>query len=166
MPLPPGPALSAVVPPSGTGAPTGFTREMAMLDNGLPASVRLPDGVDLVVVVPTGSAVVWRDADPLAVLSASAPQAAPDPGGTGPGLRVRPAPRLLVRIGGQTVATVPLVAGLRRAVPDDGSAGVRVEIVVLGWQLTAGSMQGPGAFGSWRELAWRRADVPYPEAAP
>jgi hypothetical protein len=165
MPLPPGAALSAVVPPLPSGVPSGFTREMTALDNGLPATVRLPDGIDLVVVVPTGAAALWRDSDPLAVVSASAPQTAPASSPSDPGLRATSAPRLLVRTGGATVASVPLVAGLRRAVPDDGVLGARIELVILGWQVAAGSMRGPGAFGSWLELGWRRADVPQPEAS-
>jgi hypothetical protein len=166
MPLPPGPALSAVVPPPTMDAPPGFIRERSVLDNGLPSTVRLPDGIDLILLIPTGTAALWRDADPTTVVSSSAAQVAADPGSQGSGLAVAAVPRLLTRVGGRTVASVPLVAGLRRAVPDDGTAGARVELLLLGWQLTAGSMQKSGSFGSWLDLAWRRADVPHPEDRP
>jgi hypothetical protein len=33
-----------------------------------------------------------------------------------------------------------------------------VELAILDWEVRAGSMRGAGDFGSFIELAWRRAD--------
>jgi hypothetical protein len=53
-------------------------------------------------------------------------------------------------------------------VPDAGRAGtgIRIELVVLGWQIRAGSLRGPGDFGSRIELAWRIADRAADEFSP
>jgi hypothetical protein len=66
------------------------------------------------------------------------------------------------------VGAVPLVAGGRRLVPDAGAAdgGVAVELVLLAWELRAGTVRGPGEFGSRLALAWRRADRGAAEFSP
>jgi len=62
---------------------------------------------------------------------------------------------------------VPLVAGVRRFVPDEGSTrGAAIELVIIGWDLRAGTVLGPGDFGSRVTLAWRIASSASPEFAP
>jgi hypothetical protein len=55
---------------------------------------------------------------------------------------------------------VPLVVGRRRLLPDGGrhEHPMRIELAVLGWDIRAGSLRGPGDFGSRIRLAWRSAD--------
>jgi hypothetical protein len=159
MPLPPFPATRYLVPEPPRQAPEGFTLIDTPLVAGLPFALPLDAETSLVLTMPTGLALTWRDTDPTTPVSRSedewAPAAAPDPAAP-VGDAARPPLRLLLQQGGATVASVPLSAGLRRALPD-GAA--RFELVVLSWDVRAGSVRGPGDFGSRLVLAWRRADL-------
>jgi hypothetical protein len=137
-----------------------FTRISQPLANGLPYAIRLDAQLRLVVALPTGLAMAWLDADPAAIVSRSSDQTVPPAAGaTQPvGAIAYPPVRLYLLRDGTPLASVPLVAGLRRSVPDAGSDGVLVELLVLAWDLRAGTMRGPGDVGSWVDLAWRRAD--------
>jgi hypothetical protein len=133
----------------------------ALLTSGLPQTIVLDGDVSLTLTLPTGVALQWRDAEPLALVSSSDVELepyTPDPGE--PVGAVRRAPlRLLVLAGGRPVAAVPLVAGLHRTVPDQGGPdGVRIELEVARWEIRAGTLRSPGDFGSFVELAWGRAD--------
>jgi hypothetical protein len=68
--------------------------------------------------------------------------------------------RVLLQEGATLSASVPLLAGLRRIVPDDGNSetGATIELAVLGWDIRVGTLRGAGDFGSRVDLAWRRAD--------
>jgi hypothetical protein len=68
--------------------------------------------------------------------------------------------RLFLRRAGETIAVVPLVADRTATVPESGDhdRGAAVELSVLGWDFRAGSLRGPGDFGSRLEIAWRRCD--------
>jgi hypothetical protein len=68
--------------------------------------------------------------------------------------------RLLLRAGTSVVSSIPLASGVLRAIPEAGDfgAGVRFAVVVLSWDIRAGSLRGPGDFGSRIALATRRAD--------
>jgi hypothetical protein len=132
-----------------------------VLTSGLPQTVVLDGDVSLALTLPTGLALQWRDADPTALVSSSVVELEPytsDP--SEPVGAVRRAPlRMLVLVAGRTVAAVPLVAGLHRTVPDQGGPdGVRIELEVARWEIRAGTLRSPGDFGSFVELAWRRAD--------
>ena len=114
--------------------------------------------------MPTGLASTWRDLDPSTTISASdpevqpfAPPAAPEP----PGEATLLPARFLLQSGNVTLATMPLVAGSRRVASDSGTpgVGVRLEVYVVSWILTSGSIRGAGDFGSRVALAWRRADL-------
>jgi hypothetical protein len=138
-----------------------LARVTERLTAGLPQTIVLDAAVSLAATLPNGLALQWRDADPQAIVSSSAPERAAharDPeeaiGAVG-----RPPLRLLVLINGASCASVPLVAGLRRTVPDDGATdAVSVELELIGWELRAATLRGAGDFGSYLELAWRRAD--------
>jgi hypothetical protein len=69
--------------------------------------------------------------------------------------------RLVVRRGAQVLGSVPLAAGLRRACADGGDPGqgVVVEVAVVAWHLCAGTVRGPGDYGSFLSLGWRQADL-------
>lgn len=157
------PISGRLVPEVVPTPPEGFTVVEQPLVAGPIQRIPLDGGIELTLVVPTGLASAWRDADPAEVVSHSATALAPAPGSGGTPAGPAPAPvRLLVRRAGAIVASVPLIAGLRRRVPDAGGddRGVEVELVVLSWDLRAGTLRGPGQFGSRVELAWRRAGPP------
>ncbi len=155
-------------PPPGGGdlSAAGFTLIDDRITGGLPHTMRLDDGADLTLFLPSGLAHTWRTLDPATVVSlgeserrAHDPAVAPE---TAPAGRV---PLLLrLRVGGAPAAVCPVVAGRRGFLPegdraqDADAAGVRVEVVVLGWALYAGTVRGPGDYGSFIKLAWRRAD--------
>ncbi len=142
--------------------PAGFTPVEAKLVGGLPHRLRLTADITLVVVVPSGLAVTWRDCDPTILVSSSKAERIPTTprSGNAIGTVEHPPARLIVRRATTTVASIPLTLGLRRTIPEMGreDASRRLELIVLGWDIYAGSLRGPGDFGSRISLAWRRAD--------
>jgi len=148
-----------LVPEGKPVAPEGFSSVDQPMVNGLPHVIALGEGLSLAVVVPSGLATVWRDADPTVVVSSSDDEILPASDGADAETPRAPA-RLLLRIAGSVVSSMPLAAGLRRTLPDGGDtvSGVRVSVVVLSWDIRAGSLRGPGDFGSRIALATRRAD--------
>jgi hypothetical protein len=155
------PIESYLVPAEPSPLPETMTALAEPLAAGLPQTIQLDRDVSLVVVVPSGLAVTWRDAASADPVSSAADELAPaqrDPAAP-VGAVDRAAPRLFVLLRGTLVASAPLVAGSRRSLPDDGGAqGQLVELAILGWDIRAGTLRSPGAFGSRLELAWRRSD--------
>jgi hypothetical protein len=157
---------SRVTPAVSAQALEGYERRLVQLVNGLPATIDLDAELALMLVAPSGLAATWRDAPGDAVVSSSADERAAR---TEPAQNAPPPPvgaverfplRLVERRAGRLGAAVPLAAGLVRELPDAGdpSEPVVAEIVVLSWDIRAGSLRGSGDFGSRIELAWRRAD--------
>jgi hypothetical protein len=138
--------------------PVGFTRSRQELTRGVPFQWPLDSDLSLVLLVPTGFAALWREADPEAVVSAATEeiQAHAAPRGADP--LERPAIRLLLREGSNTVATIPLAAGLSRVTPDGDGSRTVIGLYVVGWLLHAGCMRGPGNYGSFVEVGWRHVD--------
>jgi hypothetical protein len=162
MALPPIPIAGSLVPPTAAAVPPGFTLVDAPLPAGLPQPFPLLGDLTLILAVPTGLATTWRDADPAEVVSRAAAERDPAPPPAGPAAgelgSVRRAPaRLFLRQAGAILAAVPLVAGVLRRVPDDGGRdrGELARVVVLDWDLRAGTLLGPGDFGSRIRFAWR-----------
>jgi hypothetical protein len=150
-----------LVPAERPTSPEGMTRLAVPLARGVPQTVELDRDVSLVVVMPTGVAVTWRDADPLAPVSTGGEQfaSARSSGQTSAPPLNRGAPRALVLLRDSVVASLPLVAGSRRRGPDDGGDGGEiVELAILDWELRAGTLRGAGAFGSRLDVAFRRSD--------
>ena len=163
------PIESYLVPAAGPAPPETMTRLAMPLARGVPQKIELDRDVSLVVVVPTGTAVTWRDADPSALVSTGAEQLDAVEADDAAVLEVvdRAAPRALVLLRDRPVASVPLVAGARRAAPDDGGdQGEVVEVTIVDWELRAGTVRGAGDFGSRLELAFRRSDAGAPTFAP
>lgn len=132
----------AVAPPS----------EMITLDvrltSGLPHRIPLAGLLVLSLVMPTGVARWWRDADPQALV---------DRGGIGLGTEGSTPPlRLVLRRGERRLGVAPLVAGRLQWLPEAGTAAV-LRLIVLDWELRAGTVKGAGDAGSRLRLAWAPA---------
>jgi hypothetical protein len=162
MPMPPVHIQGYLTPDTKPAAPEGFAQVDETITAGLPHRIELTQESALIVVVPTGVATLWRDSDPLAVVSQSDPDLAPFDVKAVAGPLV-PA-RLIVQRSGAPFASLLLAAGLRRLVTDSGQNldGARLEFVILSWEIHAGSLRGPGDFGSRISLAWRNADSAAP----
>jgi hypothetical protein len=164
------PVAGYLVPEHSTLVPDGFTRVDEPMTRGLPHIISLDRSTKVTFVLPSGLARAWRNAESADLVSASDEQHAPavsDP--LQPeGDVARPPIRLLIERGGQVLGAVALAAGLRQVVPNDGGVarGAAIELVVLGWTLRAGTVRGPGDFGSRITLAWRLADRGSNEFAP
>jgi hypothetical protein len=150
-----------LVEPSVPAVPTGFTDVDVPLVKGLPHRIPLVDGFALVLAVPTGVARAWRDADPAAVVSASGAESLPPARAAAIGDVDRAPVRLYLERQGATLAVVPLAAGLRRRIPDAGidDQGAAVEVLIVGWDIRAGTLRGPGDVGSRLHVGWRDARV-------
>lgn len=153
------PIAHRLVPSAPEPLAPDFVRLTEPLTAGLPQTIPLDRELSLVLTLPNGLARTWKEADPAQTVSSSAAELGPAPDSPPPGGDPIEAPlRLLVLVTGEVVASVPLVAGLRRAVPDGG--GSLAELVVLGWDVRAGSLRAPGDAVSRIDLAWRRVDRP------
>ncbi|MBY8870435.1 hypothetical protein K7640_01090 [Micromonospora sp. PLK6-60] len=151
-----------LLPEAPAGLPAGFTEVRRPLTAGLPQRIDLGVGAHAVLILPTGLARQWLAADPLAVVTTSADESAPRPVPTPrplPALGARVPLRLVVRQGTRILGSVPLAAGLRRRCGP-------LEVVVLGWHLTAGTVRGSGDYGSWLAIGWRAADVAVDQFGP
>lgn len=132
--------------------PPGMTPLEIRLTAGLPHAIALDGLLTLSLVMPTGVAVWWRDADPLALV---------DRGRVGDqDNRADPAAapplRLVLRRGGQRLGIAPLVAGQTLWLPRAGTGAV-IRFMVLEWELRAGTLKGAGDVGSRIRLAWAHA---------
>ncbi len=138
--------------------PAGFTRSRQELTRGVPFQWPLESDLSLVLLVPTGFAAFWREADPEAVVSAAIDETQVHSAPRGADPLERPAIRLLLRQGRATLAAIPLAAGLSRVIPDGDGGRTVIDLYVAGWLLHAGCVRGPGNYGSFVEVAWRRVD--------
>lgn len=143
--------------PARPGVPQGLQRDRRPLTKGLPERIELDARHALVVVVPTGVATAWRDADPTALVASSDAETAAAVAAPAEAVASleRPPLRLLVLVGGDLRGAVPIVAGLHRRMPDGGTCGAALELAVVSYAIHAGSMRAAGDYGSFLELAWR-----------
>jgi hypothetical protein len=152
------------VPPT---APAGAALVQQPLVRGLPATLQLDARLSLVVFAPTGIAQGWRDAEPGSVVATAQAETAPLAAAVD--ILARPPVRLVLLRAGVFAAAVPLVLGVHRIVPDDGSGAAQVELVLLDYALHAGTLCGSGDHGSFIRFAWRRlgaSDTFAPPALP
>ena len=148
-----------LTPENPAAIPAGFTRSRQQLTRGVPFQWPLESDLSLVLLVPTGFAALWRDADPDAVVSAAGDETRVHIAPRGADPLERPPIRVLLRQGGATLAAIPLAAGLSRLTPDaDGGRSV-IELYLADWLLHAGCVRGPGDYGSFVDVAWRRVDA-------
>jgi hypothetical protein len=149
----PFPITRYLVPPQ-TLAPTGLARLDQPLTGGLPARIALSPDLALVLTLTTGLVASWLDLDPSVVISQSADQTRPLSGESQPDV-LRSAMRLFVLRSNEIVGSLPLVAGREARLAS--STGALVDLIVLGWEIRAGTVKGPGDYGSTISLAWRDA---------
>src|SRR5262249_55464293 len=93
MPLPPIPVDRELVPDTRQPVPDNLIRMRQPLVGGVPFSWPLDSELALTLFVPTGTAVLWRDADPTATVCDSTIEAAPNI----PGARSHTSACLLLR---------------------------------------------------------------------
>jgi hypothetical protein len=155
MLLPPIPVDRYLVPEPLATAPEGFTLASEPILQGLPHTLRLSPTATVQVLLLHGLAVPWRDADSAAVVTRSDPER----GSLGPAAPPHVPLRFVLRINDTQVAAAPVVAGRPFTLPDGAGDGVRYEFVILSWDIRAGSLRGPGAFGSQIAFGWRAANA-------
>jgi len=164
------PVQRYLVPSQKPVTPEGFSQLDVRIFTGLPHTIPLAGDLQLILVLPTGLAIPWRDADASAIASNSESELSPEiPQKDFINGDVSHAPfRLVVQQSRRTIGVVPLAAGLQRVVPDSGSSnlGGQIELVILEWDIRAGSVRGAGDFGSRLSLAWRRANQAIPQFSP
>jgi len=157
---PPIPVNRYLTPNVTLTVPDGFAAIDQSMANGLPHRLDLDKDTKLLVIVPTGLVSVWRDADPAAVVTRSDEEQTSFAGQPGQPIAdaARSPAQLVLLANGAILGAAPLGAGLQRLYPETGAGGVRIELLIRSWQICAGTLRGPGDFGSSISLAWRRAD--------
>lgn len=138
--------------------PSGAVRVRQPLVRGLPATIALDQDLSLGVLVVTGTAKQWIEAQGSELICASDEDGAPRQPDDDEEPVARAAARLVLLRGQTIIATVPLRAGLTRRLPDDGGAGAVIDLWILSYALHAGTLREVGDFGSYVELAWQRID--------
>jgi hypothetical protein len=155
------PILRLLTPETLPLAPSGFTLVDERPTRGLPHRVILDGTFSLILVAPTGVATAWRDANPAEVISQAIDErnarSVPGIGAALPNVSIIRYPlRLLLLRNGDFLGSVPLVAGLRRYLPETHeSIGAGIDLIILDWTVPAGSLRGLGDFGARLLLAWR-----------
>jgi hypothetical protein len=138
-------------------APEGLMAIDSPVLQGLPHAVPLLPRWRAVLVLPSGLVRPWLELPADMLVSSDAEDAAPMPAREPPASPARPGPRLRLQLDGRTVATLPLAAGLLADVAADNS--LRLRLLVRGWALHAGTLRGPGQFGSALRLSVAAADA-------
>jgi hypothetical protein len=139
------------------------------LSAGLPVRIDLDPALGLVLAVPLGVAGAVIAADPSAVVFDTGSD-------TGTGTAAAPRdcgaawPRLSLVVNGGIGETVPVVLGVPFRVAGPAGAAAppgpaAVEVIVDELVLAAGSLRGPGRFGSRLSLRWRDLTLA-PDAGP
>lgn len=150
-----------LTPVSAKTVADGYTVIDEPITRALPHKIQLPDDVNLVVVVPSGLANTWSDAEPTLELTSSTDERLPYSDGGEPYAASldRPPARLFVRKGKRLRASIALTVGATAVVDIEGDGkGALLEIHILGWDLRCGSMRDAGDYGSRIAIAWKRVD--------
>jgi hypothetical protein len=154
-----------LVPSPPMSEPPGFTVVDQALTAGLPATLPLTPELTLVIGIATGLAQTWRDADPQDLVATSAQDWLAFPGGAGAeppaSDPMRAELRLILIRSGSIVAAAPAIAGRRLLLPAGGDPelGTLIGIAVTAWAIYAGTVVGPGDFGSRIRFGWCLANV-------
>lgn len=148
------PIESYIVPDTAPVVPDGFTLLDVALAGPVPNEIALGDSWSIIVVVPSGSARIWLDADPSAPVSTSDVERAAFNPTSPPGPIA--AARLVARRGGVPLAAIPLVAGIiSRVWSPDGDSASLLELMPLAWDLPVAALVGDDSPSARLEIAWR-----------
>lgn len=151
--MPPIPVSRYLVPATPPPPPETFTTVSLPIAGGLPFTQAIDARWSVTLRYPTGLARRWLNADPHEIVSSDLTERAAVPADTSdPG---RDPLRLTVTLDRSTRATIPLTAGLRTFVVGGGTPPAALELILVSWTITAGTVKGPGDFGSSLQLAWR-----------
>ncbi len=157
------PATRLLVPADAPAPGADFQLVQSSLVSGLPHYIDLSKTLRLKITLPTGLLQHWLDADPSALVATSDDETQPRAATFTDeiGAVARPALRLALLQGGAPLSTLPFALDTPRTTPDAGGAaqGAAAEIVLLSWNIHAGTVRGSGDFGSTIQLAWRVADL-------
>ncbi len=156
------PIEQLLVPEPPQAPPEGWEVRDERLLAGLPHRIDLGDGLDLLLVLPTGEAARWRTGPGDATVTRAEGQRAPAPPAGAPPARDldRVPARLLLRQRGRVACALPLAAGRteRVSLDLDGRGGPLLELRVLDWDLRVGHLRGAGDVGGGLRIAWRRIE--------
>lgn len=153
------PVEQYLTPEPSQTAPEGFTVVEQQIVMGLPHVIKLTENLSLTLMVPNGLAHEWRDADPEAVVSTSKDERQPLRAGQIAARSTLPHPpvRLMVKLDGVFQESISVVTGRQTASPHSGVSerGILLDLVLLSWHITAGTIRSIGDYGSRIKLAWR-----------
>jgi hypothetical protein len=141
--------------------PEGFESVSPPITSGLPFTFDLSGGFQAILLLPNGVAKDWVNIDPAAIVSEGADEQVLQSPAAGPlSLDARAPLRLMLRKAGVVLGSVAVSLGAHSLVDDSGrpDRGVQLELVVLDWRICAGSIRGPGNYGSYITVAWRIAN--------
>ena len=155
MPLMPPLAIDRFLVPEASAVPETLMRVRQDLVRGVPFEFPLTGDLSVALVIPTGNAVLWRDADPATVATEGSDEVAPHVPPRGTDALERSPARLIVRQARAIRSVVPLATGLTRVVPDGDEARTLLELAVIAWRLHVGTVRGAGDYGSFVEIGWR-----------
>jgi hypothetical protein len=157
--MPAYPAARLLVPADTPTVSDDFTTVRSPLVQGLPHFIDLTTDLRLKVTLPTGLMLPWLDAPPSSLVASSDDEAHPRSEGDPIDAEDvwRPALRVTALRGRSRLSSLPAAASAWRSVPDGGDAvqGVALDVVLLAWRIFAGTLRGPGDFGSFIQLGWR-----------
>jgi hypothetical protein len=139
--------------------PEGFTLLEQKILQGMPHTITLNDFLTLTLLIPNGLAHEWRDADPEAVVCTSEDeyknltQAEILSRSSLP----RASVHLIVKHSQLFQESETAVIGQKLLSPSNGQPeyGIKLELVLFDWHITAGTMRSIGDYGSYIRLAWR-----------
>ncbi|HEY0993212.1 MAG TPA: hypothetical protein VGD80_39435, partial [Kofleriaceae bacterium] len=108
--------------------PGDAIRVRQALVRGMPTMFQLDAELSLVLYVPTGDALLWRDANGTAVIAAASEETGPrDPAAIEEAVARAPA-RLVLQRGGANVGAAALRVGPALCLPDDGASAPVVQL--------------------------------------
>ncbi len=143
------------------GVDEEFTLIEEKLQHGLPHQIRLDSGINLIVVIPSGTANRWRNTDPKTLLCSSYNERQPqlDSETFYESSFERVPARILVRQQRAIRGVLPLCSGLQRTIDTTGNGtGMLLELKIISWNIHIGIMRDRSDYGSTLKLAWRRVD--------
>lgn len=141
---PPLPFVARIAVPDETRSlPSGFSRFRLSLDRGLPATLALAQNTEAVAMIGGGIMRRWQTTAALELVHSASLEDAD---------AAMPV-RLLLRREHKRLGSIPLRPGPVQIVGSRKAGYLAIKLI--DWSIYAGTVLGPGDFGSFIELAWR-----------